>query len=257
MKAGRLGSALRRLGFPALDLVLPADCFCCRAPLGLHAALGACSACWNSFETLRPPLCSRCALPLVRATDLAGKGAPPCPHCARRPLPFVAAVACVAYGDTARAFVLRAKEGDRPELLWALGAQLLRRLEAQHSTQDWDLVLPIPSHPWGRLRRGFEPAAELARPLRKAGLPVRVRGLRRRWWPWASAKGMQQAARRRALGQAFEVRSPVHGQRVLLVDDVMTTGASGEACALRLLARGARAVGLAVWARTLPPGQGA
>ena len=107
--------------------------------------------------------------------------------------------------------------------------------------------------PWAALRRGFVPAGELAAPLARAiGIPLGRRVVRRRWRGPVAAKRLGARGRRRLGPEAFRVDPEVRGRRVLLVDDVMTTGAMADACTRALRRAGATEVRVAVWARTLP-----
>jgi predicted amidophosphoribosyltransferase len=159
----------------------------------------------------------------------------------------------VAYDDTARSFLLRAKLGRRPELLSSMGRQLARALEVVGFTGGCTALTVVPSHPVATLRRGFSPALELARPV--AGLldlPLRGGLIRRKLHASRPVKRMSARSRRPAVRHAFVVRNRLPGCRVLLIDDVMTTGESVAACARALKGAGALEVRVAVWARTLP-----
>ena len=112
-----------------------------------------------------------------------------------------------------------------------------------------DCVVPVPSHPWSSLRRGFSPATELARPVaRDLELPLR-RAIARRWTPWTSAKRLSRAERRRFGARAFRLNGNLEDQRVLLVDDLVTTGSTLANCFRLCKDGGARQVQALVWAR--------
>jgi predicted amidophosphoribosyltransferase len=250
-----LRRAHRELAYPLADFVLPSTCFACRAPLGPLQRLGACAGCWAGLQVLRPPLCPGCGLPRPPSTDLCGPTRGHCAACLLAPGPADSVRAVVAYDDVARAFLLRAKLGGRPELLRPLGLQLARAVELAGWATPGTVVVAAPSHPWVTLRRGFAPGVELARALaRSLGLSRRPATLVKRWAAGLAVKRLGARARRAESAGAVRVRRRVRGERLLLVDDVMTTGATARSCCRALKRAGAVEVRVAVWARTLERG---
>jgi len=244
----------RRVVYPLLAFLLPSVCFACRRALGVHQRLGACIGCWTALRVLPPPICPRCALPRPSGTDLLGPAGGRCGSCVVIPRFADLVHAVVAYDDTARSFLLRAKLGRRPELLSPLGRQLARALEVADLARGCTALTVVPSHPVATFRRGFSPARELARPVaRLLGLPLRGALIRRRLRAGGPVKRLSARSRRLALRDAFVVRDRLPGCRVLLIDDVMTTGETVAACTRALKGAGALEVRVAVWARTLPP----
>ena len=244
------GRTLRSMLSRVADLTLPTDCFVCGSREMRHQRLGSCLGCWTALTPMRRPVCSGCGESRPGASDLAGPGVSRCGACltARRSLDGVRAA--VRYDDVARTFLLRVKARRRGELLVALGDQLAAAVRASGVADGCDVVVPVPAHPWARLRRGFNPAARLARAVADSGgLPYRGAHLSRRWSSMSTSKKLPARARRPAVEEAFRVGRRIPGCSVLVVDDVMTTGATLEACARVLKASGAREVRAAVWAR--------
>lgn len=241
--------ARRRLLYPALAFALPTSCFGCEAPLGPHQHLGACLPCWTSFHHLMPPFCDRCGLPSPPTTDLLGPAGGRCATCltVRRSADWVRGV--LIFDDRARRFLLRAKLGGRRELFEPLAQHLIHAWQITAAADGCSLVVPVPSHPILTIRRGFSPAMELARPLaRAAGLPLSAR-LGVRMLGRQASKRLPARIRLATAESVFRVRGSMKGHRVLLIDDVMTTGASVEACARELKRAGCREVRALIWAR--------
>lgn len=242
--AARLLATLRFTADAVVAVTLAPACASCAVPLDRPLAGPVCSRCWDSIEPVRPPLCIRCgnALPSWRVISLE---LALCARCRRRPPAFERGVSAGAHVGALRDIVHALKFQERRSL-----AAGLARLMA-HAGADLlagaDLSVPVPLHPWRRFRRGFNQAADLA-----AGLPLPVVTALRRRRATPPQTGLTAAARQRNVQGAFAMsrrpshRAAVAGRTVLLVDDVMTTGATLDACARALKEGGAKAV----WALT-------
>lgn len=248
--------AARWLGEAVVHL-FPARCFACGQPLPRVQLLGACMACWTSLACGPQPRCHRCALLLPYGAIADGPAGGCCSRCAIRPLPFDRAVAAVDYDANAKRFLLRAKSGHRPEVLRPLAGQLTAAVVLSQLAEGLDGIVPVPSSLPARWRRGFNPARELAAELARATrLPLLDGVLRKRGLRGRAVKSLRGQARWVGASRGIATGRMVPGARILLVDDVLTTGATAAACATALRAAGAVEIRVAVWARTpsLPAG---
>lgn len=246
---GRLASLLRAAARGALDAVLPPQCLSCRVEV--EEPDGLCPACWSRLSFITAPFCARCGLPFPHPV---GDGAL-CAACLRRPPPYDRARASLRYDEASRGLILAFKHGDRMAAAPAL-ARFLARAGAELLAEA-DLLAPVPLHYFRLVGRRYNQSALLALALgRLAGRPVAT-DLLRRTRATPSQGGLDARARRRNVAGAFAPapsRLPlIEGARVLLIDDVHTTGATVEACARSLKAAGARAVDILSVARVVRP----
>lgn len=175
-----------------------------------------------------------------------------CPRCVERPLGIDGVRAAVLYDGPARSILLRAKIGRRPEILEDLAVHLVTVVRSSSILRDADLIVAVPCPVHRRAARGFDAAAILAARLSAAvGLPLDRRALRRAR-PFAPpVKRLRPSDRDRALARGFRAsRHRIAGRRVLLVDDLVTTGATVRGCSRALSEAGARSIRVACWART-------
>jgi len=224
-----------------LDGVFPQPCEVCEGPLPLGHDGCLCARCRAAMQPPPAPLCRSCGVPLGRI-GLSD----PCPTCIRHPPAFAAARAAALYLPSASglnplaAAVQGLKYRGRRSLAGVLGALLAERYPFAPDA----LLVPVPLHR-ARLRaRGFNQALLLARALgRRRGLAVAPRLLVRTRATEAQAR-LPATERRRNLDGAFTVRAPngCSARPIVLVDDVLTTGATADACARALLAAGAARV---------------
>ena len=242
-------AALTRAVDGVLSVALAPACAACDRLLDAPTAGPVCAACWAAVPPAVPPLCATCGDPLAswRVLTIAeGR----CARCRRRPPAFDVARAAGDYDGSLREIIHAFKYDGRRSLARPLAALLRDR--AGDLLRGADLAVPVPLHPWRRLRRGFNQADELARQL---DLPVR-RALRR-IRATRPQSGLRPAERRRNVRHAFELAwfatpGEVRDRCVVLVDDVRTTGATLDACARVLKAAGAREVRALTVARAVP-----
>ncbi len=214
---------------------------------------------WSQIVFLADPACDGCGAPFEHGHDLPGVEAARCPACLAKPRAFVRARAACLYDDASRDLILQFKRADRTDLS-RLFARWLARAAAP-MLEECDAVAPVPLHPARLLQRRYNQAAEVARPLAGlTGLAYLPDALVRRK-ATETQGGKSGSGRRRNVAGAFEVppsrAAKVAGKRILLVDDVLTTGATAEGCARALLAAGAIQVNLVVVARVKEASSGA
>jgi ComF family protein len=248
-----LAPRLRQAATGALDLLIP--------PRPLEGGDGAPHwrglgpAAWSRIAFIAEAACDGCGAPFEYDR---GPGAR-CAACARRTSPLDRVRAACLYDSPVRELILGLKHGDRTDLAGLFAGWIARA--AADILPDTDGVIPVPLHPWRLLRRRYNQAAEIARPLaRRAGVAYCPDALVRRRHTGTQG-GKSGEARRGNVAGAFGVpnawRPRLAGRRLLLIDDVFTTGATAESCAEALKSVGAARVDIAVIARvgelTRPP----
>lgn len=236
-----------RFAADARDLLFPPHCPGCGDGLEPRTGEALCPQCRRDLPSLAEPQCPGCGI--AAAADPAAF----CPSCRGRSA-LDAVVFAAPYAGTARELVHRFKYRADFEAGRLLARLLAQRVDAT-LPGGVDLLVPVPLHR-GRLgRRGFNQAALLARGVgRILGRPVCFSSLARARTTRILA-GLRREERARELRGAFAVRRParVAGRRVLVVDDVLTTGATAEGCCRALKDAGALWAGVAVAARVIAP----
>lgn len=227
---------------PVLSFALPTRCPGCGVVTTEDHRF--CTACWGDLRFLAPPWCALCHAPFDHDR---GPGAV-CAACIDEPPRHAGIDAAVAYGEVARTVALRLKYGGRAGF-----AETAARLMKRHMPEDADLIVPVPLHRWRLWSRGYNQAgligAALARGGRVSHDPMVL--VRRRATPLL--RGLGARGRRKAVAGAFAVvdRESVRGRRIVLVDDVHTSGATAAACVDALMKAGAARVSVLCWARVL------
>lgn len=237
---------LRQAVAPLVDLVYPPRCPLCGE--GLAAQGGLCPACWQELAIPGEPACVMCQRPFGDGTAVGTICAP----CLANPPQHDGIAAGTLYNDASRKLVLAFKHGRRialANLLARLVAARLPRLEG-----EW-IAVPVPLHRRRLWQRGFNQSALIAGELcKRTGAVLLVDGLiRRKATPVLG--GLDRKARARALSGAIAIHprraGGLKGAQVLLVDDVMTSGATSAACVSALKRGGAEKVVVACFARVL------
>ena len=227
----------------ALDFALPPRCAGCGTIVeALHSF---CSDCWTGINWCGEGGCQTCGLPL-EATD-AGI----CGRCLAQPPRIARTRAAVEYGEVARTLVMKLKYGRKVGAAATMAAFMAPLVEVGEGT----MLVPVPLHRWRLWSRGFNQSALIARELAaRLGVDHRTDVIRRtrRTRP---LKGMGVRQREREVARAFAVPDPaaIAGRHVVLVDDVLTSGSTSDACAKVLLRGGAKRVDLLCFARVVRP----
>lgn len=246
---GPTAAPLRRAATRLLDALLPPRCMGCGAAVTGGGAV--CGSCWGRLALLAPPCCARCGHPFE--TDPGPEAL--CGACLRRPPVFGRARSVMAYDEASRDLVLAFKHRDRTQAAPAFGIWMARA--GAELLSEAELLAPVPLH-WTRLfARRYNQAALLAGAVgRLAGVPMVPDLLVRR----RATPSQGQRSRRERADNVRGAFAPhprrgrlAEGRRVVLVDDVYTTGATAAACARALFRAGAAAVDVLTLARVVRP----
>lgn len=241
-----IASAARSFASLVVDLSLPPLCPACREPVVGQAL---CATCWGKLHFIAPPYCERLGIPFVYdpgpgILSMQAIADPPAYHRAR---------AAVRFDDIARTLVHAFKYGDRLDLGPVLGGWMSSA--GRELLADADAIVPVPLH-WRRLwARRFNQSATLAETIAAhSGVPVLHDALKR-VKATAQQVGLTRAQRAENVQGAFRIspagRAAIAGRRLVLVDDVLTTGATAEVCTRALLRAGAGSVDVLTFARVV------
>jgi ComF family protein len=267
MGSGRLRFGLSNAGNAArrglADLLFPPQCLNCAVELeeatSAHRNVYLCHECLDQVEVFSGPMCGRCGAPLPMATrggeqvPIAASGEGGCYQCRGPKMRFDATIALGHYDGLLREIVLRMKDAPGDALSLAMGRLFVAERRTQLADIDVDVIAPIPSHWRRRLVHRTNSAAILAETLAaNLNRPVAERLLRRRRYTKRQSE-VTPSDRWKNVRSAFEVRGGYHlrAAHVLLVDDVMTTGATCSEAARALREAGAARVTVGVVARAM------
>lgn len=242
----------RRILDGLLNLLYPEECFLCAAPLARLRDRGICRECWDKALALeiRPPFCACCGLPLPHFGEDAK---PLCGRCLLQMPPFAGARS-FGYYTAEIAGIIRAFKFLGRRNLTDLLAPLLARVFQDHwSSEAFDLVVPVPLHAGRKRERGYNQSELLARSFSRLTAVPYSKKVLVRTRPTLPQVGLSNARRLENVRGAFQCPNPERaaGKRILLMDDVMTTGATAASASQALLDAGALRVSVLTAARAV------
>lgn len=244
-----LAAIARRAGARALDVVYPPVCIACRRATAGH--FGLCPDCWTQMRFIEKPYCERLGTPFD--VDLGQPGLLS-PEAIANPPVYARARSVVKFDDgPARLIVHRLKYYDRLEIARPVGRWMARA--GADLLAEADVLVPVPMHRLRLVKRRHNQAAVLARAVsRETGVPAAMRALER-VKPTPPQVGLSKAQRASNMQGAFRVseqgKLQILDKRIVLIDDVMTSGATANAAARALLRGGARRVDALTFARVV------
>src|SRR6478672_4464297 len=245
-RGGRVAAVLRASLARVLDVALPQLCPTCREPV--HGA-GLCPACWSKLSFIAPPYCARLGIPFPFD---GGPGLLSMEAIADPPA-YQRARAAVRYDEIARKLVHALKYGDRLDLAPTMGRWMARA--GRELIADADALLPVPLHWRRQWARRFNQSAVLAHIVAETSGKSVAHGALKRVKATPQQVGLDKSERAHNVQGAFRVpgagKAEVVGRKLLLVDDVLTSGATVDACARALLRAGAAGVDVLVFARVV------
>ncbi len=229
----------RSLGHRLLDTLMPPRCLRCGALVSDPGAL--CGDCFDAVTFVTPPFCDQCGLPFLDTGSFSSEEII-CGACIKHPPVFDRARAVFLYDANSRPLVTRFKFSDRTDHAPALARWMNRA--GSDLLEQADVLVPVPLHRWHLIERTYNQSTLLVRHLSRLSGVVAAFHVLRRTKATPRQGNLSASARRRNVAGAFGVhrKELVDEKRIVLVDDVLTTGATLDACARALKNSGAKSV---------------
>ena len=244
-----MAASVKKIADTLVGFIYPNVCQLCGGQRATSSDGFVCSNCWKNVRFIKPPFCRRCGLPFQGSLTTEFE----CSNCQDLKLHFRSARSAVKLDGAVREVIRRYKYN---RALWFepfLADLLIREALPNLRQEKWDYIVPIPLHPAKKRQREFNQAERLATFLSAAaGIPMDTTLLKRVTWTQTQTK-LSRDKRAENMRNAFAMRKnrKLKGERILLFDDVFTTGATTNACAQVLLAAGAGEIGVWTVARGL------
>lgn len=241
---------VKKIGQGVLNLVFPPHCYACDEPMQESTAgVTLCDDCYGEIEWIEGPTCKRCGAP--EQLTVGTQKARTCHACEERSYHFDEAVCIARYTGTFRKLILSAKDGNREHIGRMLGRLAATQLSPAFSDWKPDIVVPVPMHWKRRFVRGVNSPELIAKALAKT-LGVPIKHLVRRNRHTEHQFELPRKDRFPNVRDAFQLRKlfDVKGKKIVLVDDILTTGATCSETARLLKLNGAEAIRVAVLARS-------
>lgn len=228
-----------------IDSVLPPRCIVSGEEVDRQGTLS--PEIWSSLDFISAPHCAQCGVPFDFEVEQGVK----CNQCLERPPPYKRARAALTYNDTSRDMILGFKHGDKLHSVRAFTPWLM--MAGREVLEETDLIVPVPLHYRRLIMRRYNQAAVLALSLSKeCGVPVSLNTLKRT--RHTAVQGHMKAAdRHKNVKAAFAMHpnADVKNKNIVLIDDVLTTGATVKECSKTLLSAGASQVDILTLARVV------
>ncbi|HOV32327.1 MAG TPA: ComF family protein [Candidatus Hydrogenedens sp.] len=227
------------------NMLFPAYCKNCDSRLITEENPFYCPACWATLPRIERPFCSLCGVPHPAAIGFGTRSNFPCKQCRNHPNPYIENIQSpVVYKGIARDAILTFKFAKQILMAEPLGALLREWIEVEMSEQKFEIIVPVPLHPFRLRRRGFNQSLLLAQQIVDSFSGAKIVEALIRIRPTLTQTVLSVQERKKNIHGAFQVRNPdeVKGKKVLLIDDIVTTATTVTECARVLKRSGAASI---------------